>query len=88
VWPVAKAGGSLTVDDFVECLAEVRRLRDTDGPFDACFVDRSPTVGDSETTDKIGRLTGGGMTWWIDSLDDPTVPFERHRDRVLAGPPS
>jgi alkanesulfonate monooxygenase SsuD/methylene tetrahydromethanopterin reductase-like flavin-dependent oxidoreductase (luciferase family) len=87
VWPVAKAGGYLTVDEFVACVAEVRRRRDVDDPFDACFVDRSPAVGDSATTDEIGRLVGGGMTWWIESLDDPTVPFEQHRDRVLAGPP-
>jgi hypothetical protein len=88
VWPVARAGGYLTVDEFVECIAEVQRLRDTDDPFDACFVDRSAGADDSEATHKIGRLVGGGMTWWIDSLDDPTVPFEQHRDRVLAGPPS
>jgi alkanesulfonate monooxygenase SsuD/methylene tetrahydromethanopterin reductase-like flavin-dependent oxidoreductase (luciferase family) len=87
VWPVAKAGGYLTVDQFVECVAEVRKLRTADGAFDACFVDRSPGADDSATTDKIGRLVDGGMTWWIDSLDDPTVPFARHRDRVLDGPP-
>ena len=88
MWPVAKAGGYLGVDEFVECVAEVQRLRDTDDPFDACFVDHSPSAGDAETSDKIGRLVGGGMTWWIDSLDYPTIPFGLHRDRVLAGPPS
>jgi hypothetical protein len=88
VWPVAKAGGYLGVDEFVECVAEVQRMRGTDDAFDACFVDRSPSGGDAETSDKIGRLLGAGMTWWIDSLDDPTIPFEQHRDRVLAGPPN
>jgi len=43
---------------------------------------------DAETADKIGRLSQVGMTWWIDSLDDPTLPFEAHRARVLAGPPT
>ena len=87
VWPVAKAGGYLSVDEFTECVAAVGVHRSTDEPFDACFIDRSPAAVDAETSDKIGRLVDGGMTWWIDSLDDPTVPFERHRDRVLAGPP-
>jgi alkanesulfonate monooxygenase SsuD/methylene tetrahydromethanopterin reductase-like flavin-dependent oxidoreductase (luciferase family) len=87
VWPVAKAGGYLSVDEFVECVATVRRRRDADSAFDACFIDRSRAGGDAETSDKLGRLVDGGMTWWIDSLDDPTVPFERHLERVIAGPP-
>jgi alkanesulfonate monooxygenase SsuD/methylene tetrahydromethanopterin reductase-like flavin-dependent oxidoreductase (luciferase family) len=87
VWPVAKAGGYLSVDEFVECVATVRAARDAAGPFDACFVDRSPAGGDDATSDKLGHLIDGGMTWWIDSLDDPTVPFDRHLERVLAGPP-
>ena len=88
VWPVAKAGGYLTVDEFVDCVATVRALRDTDTPFDTCFVDRSPATGDATTTDKLGRLAAGAMTWWIESLDDPAVPFEHHLDRVRAGPPT
>lgn len=87
VWPVAKVGGYLTVDEFTECVSTVRDLRDSDAPFDACFVDRSPAGGDAATSDKLGRLVDGGMTWWIDSLDDPTVPFEHHLARVHAGPP-
>ncbi len=87
VWPVAKAGGYLAVDEFIECVAAVRDFRGGDEPFDACFIDRSPAGGDGETSDKIGRLSGGNMTWWIDSLDDPTVRFEQHLSRVRAGPP-
>ncbi len=88
VWPVAKAGGYLTVEEFNDCIDTVQRLRgDDDRPFDACFVDRSPAGDDAATTDKIGRLAEAGMTWWIDSLDDPTVPFEHHLARVRAGPP-
>ncbi len=87
VWPVAKAGGYLRVDEFVDCVATVRRLRGTDAAFDACFIDRSPATADAAIADKIGRLVDGGMTWWIDSLDDPAVPFERHLERVLSGPP-
>ncbi len=88
VWPVAKAGGYLSVDEFVDCVATIRTLRSTVDPFDACFIDRSTAVVDAATTDKIWRLVDGGMTWWIDSLDDPSVPFERHLERVLAGPPA
>ena len=91
VWPVAKAGGYLGVDEFADCVAAVRGHRSragVDAAFDACFVDRSPAQPDAETDDKIARLSEVGMTWWIDSLDDPTIPFESHRARVLAGPPT
>lgn len=88
VWPVAKAGGYLSVGDFIECVDAVRELRGDDAPFDACFIDRSPPGGDHETSDKLGRLVEGNMTWWIDSLDDPAVPFEQHLARVHAGPPT
>jgi alkanesulfonate monooxygenase SsuD/methylene tetrahydromethanopterin reductase-like flavin-dependent oxidoreductase (luciferase family) len=90
VWPVARAGGHLGPEDFADCIAAVRTHRDAagvDGPFDACFIDRSPGPDDPATADRIGRLAAVGMTWWIQSLDDPAVPFDRHRDRVLAGPP-
>ena len=87
VWPVAKAGGYLSVDEFAECVTSVRTLRTSGDPFDACFVDRSPTAVDPETSDKIGRLVESGMTWWIDSLDNPARSFERHLERVGAGPP-
>jgi hypothetical protein len=91
VWPVAKAGGYLSVDEFIDCVDTVRSLRmggDGSRPFDACFIDRSPAGGDDETSDKLGRLVAGAMTWWIDSLDDPSVPFEQHLARVHAGPPT
>ena len=91
VWPVAKAGGYLGVDEFADCVAAVHGHRSRaglDGTFDACFIDRSPAQPDAETADRIGQLSQVGMTWWIDSLDDPTVPFEAHRARVLAGPPT
>ena len=87
VWPVAKAGGYLSVDDFIDCVDTVRSFRTSDEPYDACFIGRSPAGGDAETSDKLGRLVRGGMSWWIDSLDDPTIPFEQHLARVHAGPP-
>jgi hypothetical protein len=92
VWPISTAGRALTVEEFTECVATVRRHRDAlgraDDPFDACYVDRSTTPPDGGTIERIERLAAAGMTWWIDSLDDPAVPFEHHRARVLAGPPT
>ncbi len=91
VWPVARAGGYLSVEEFADCVAAVRGYRAQSGApesFDACFIDRSPAVTDAETTDRINRLADVGMTWWIDSLDDPNTPFDQHRARVLAGPPT
>jgi alkanesulfonate monooxygenase SsuD/methylene tetrahydromethanopterin reductase-like flavin-dependent oxidoreductase (luciferase family) len=91
VWPVAAAGGYLSVDEFAACVRAVgdhRTELGVDDPFDACFVDRSPSPSDPSTLDKVDRLVDLGMTWWIDSLDDPSVPFDVHRARVLAGPPS
>lgn len=94
VWPIANAGGvALGVEEFIECVEYVARHRDAPGNgsssvgFDACFVDHSPAGDDGETTDRIGRLSAGGMTWWIDSLDDPAIPFEQHLEHVIAGPP-
>jgi len=90
VWPVASTGGYLTVDEFGACVrtvADHRAAMHVEEPFDACFIDRSPAVADAATVDRIGRLADVGMTWWIDSLDDPALPFEDHRARVLAGPP-
>ena len=89
VWPVPRAGGFLTVEEFVDCVSFVRQQAPERAgrPFDACYVARSPAGGDEETSDRIGRLADGGMTWWIDSLDDPTVTFDLHLERVIAGPP-
>ena len=92
VWPISTAGRALTVEEFADCVATVRRHRDALGqpadPFDACYVDRSTTPADAGTIERIDRLAAAGMTWWIDSLDDHTLPFEHHRARVLAGPPT
>jgi alkanesulfonate monooxygenase SsuD/methylene tetrahydromethanopterin reductase-like flavin-dependent oxidoreductase (luciferase family) len=91
VWPVSTERRALTVEEFADCVTSVDRHRREIGraaeAFDACFVDRSPAVTDDRTLDRIDRLAAVGMTWWIDSLDDPTIPFEDHRERVLAGPP-
>lgn len=99
VWPIAKAGGQLSIGDFAECVAFVRSHRlDDDRPFDACYVsnttfgrdgaDPADARSESELEETIGRLADGGMTWWIESLDDPTIPFEQHLARVTAGPRS
>jgi alkanesulfonate monooxygenase SsuD/methylene tetrahydromethanopterin reductase-like flavin-dependent oxidoreductase (luciferase family) len=92
VWPIATERRALTLEEFTDCVATVRRHRNAlgrdDEAFDACYVDRSPAGPDAHTVERIGRRPAAGMTWWIDSLDDPMIPFERHRERVLAGPPT
>lgn len=92
VWPVARDRGDLTVDEFRDCIAAVRRHRveagvDPTTAYDACFVGTSPTVTDLATGARLSDLEAAGMTWWIESLDDPDIAFETHRERVLAGPP-
>jgi alkanesulfonate monooxygenase SsuD/methylene tetrahydromethanopterin reductase-like flavin-dependent oxidoreductase (luciferase family) len=93
VWPVAKAGGYVSVDEFAACVAAVHEHRAAagivaDASYDACFVGRSPNVTDLQMSNRLGRLVDVGMTWWIESLDVPDVAFETHRERVLAGPPA
>jgi len=90
VWPVAMDRGEfLTVDEFVACVERVMQFRqDPEGetPFDACRVDRSAGPDDRRVRTELPKLMAAGMTWWIESLDEPDIPFERHRERVLAGP--
>lgn len=91
VWPVAKAGGYLSIDEFAACVAAVNEHRDRAGKlgsdFDSIFIGRTPSADDAPSLDSIGRLAGVGMTWWIESLDNADIPFEQHRSRVQAGPP-
>lgn len=87
VWPIPKASAQLSVAEFVDCVSFVAGHRAHDAPpFDACFVGRSAAGSDDEHDDTIGRLVDGGMTWWIDSLDDPSILFEQHLERVRGGP--
>ncbi len=90
VWPVSAAGASLGVEEFADCVATVLRHRadaGRSGHFDACFPTTSPADPDAATAERVGRLGEAGMTWWIETLDDPSIPFDAHRSRVLAGPP-
>lgn len=90
VWPVAAAGGYLSVEEFTDCVAAVRRHRAAagrSGPFDACFIDRSSGPADRRVARDVPRLVDIGMTWWVESLDDPAIPLADHLARVAAGPP-
>ena len=90
VWPIAGHGGELSVDEFAACLDAVRAHRTGEqgaaergvAEFDACCMGRDPSV------EKLGALHDAGLTWWIESLDDPEVPFDTHLAHVAAGPPS
>lgn len=90
VWPVPAGGGVLDVEAFGDCVAAVRGHRrdlGRDGPFDACFMTRGASPGDAATRRAVERLVEVGGTWWIESLDDGSVPFSAHLERVAAGPP-
>ncbi|MEE9417225.1 MAG: LLM class flavin-dependent oxidoreductase [Acidimicrobiales bacterium] len=92
IWPISRDRSGLTVDDFLECVAATTKFREQQGddlsrPFDNCFTSRSPGPGDSQTIDKIGRLTEAGMTWWLEPLDVAELSYEQLQDRVVAGPP-
>ena len=85
VWPIAAHGGELSVDEFAACLETVRRHRPAeraDEPVDACCMGSTPSQ------ERIAGLAAAGMTWWIESLDDPAVPFADHLAHVTAGPPT
>ena len=90
IWPVAKAGGYLSIDEFAACVAAVNEHRERagtlDSEFDSIFIGRTPSPDDSASLESIKRLTDVGMTWWIESLDNPEIPFDQHRARVQAGP--
>ncbi len=91
VWPVAKAGGYVSIEEFAACVVAVAEHRErggkSDTAFDSVFPGRTPSPYDPESLDSIGRLVDAGMTWWIESLDLPEVLFDEHRARVQAGPP-
>jgi alkanesulfonate monooxygenase SsuD/methylene tetrahydromethanopterin reductase-like flavin-dependent oxidoreductase (luciferase family) len=94
VWPVAKAGGYISIEEFGDCVVAVEQHRAAANraaanraDFDYIFVGRTPSPDDSESLDSIGLLADFGMTWWIESLDVPEISFEEHRARVQAGPP-
>ena len=56
VWPISTERRALTLEEFADCVATVRRHRESLGssrptsPFDACYVDRSPAVPTSRTS--------------------------------------
>lgn len=90
VWPSPPVGGTLSLDDFADCVRTVGQHRAAlgrTGPFDTCFRSRSTGPDDEQALDRVGRLIDHGLTWWIEHLDVPDESFEQHRDRVLAGPP-
>jgi alkanesulfonate monooxygenase SsuD/methylene tetrahydromethanopterin reductase-like flavin-dependent oxidoreductase (luciferase family) len=91
VWPIPKIGRDLPIDEFAACINAVHEYRERagrlDSDFDSIFTGRTPSPDDSASLDSINRLADAGMTWWIESLDLPEIPFEEHRARVQAGPP-
>jgi alkanesulfonate monooxygenase SsuD/methylene tetrahydromethanopterin reductase-like flavin-dependent oxidoreductase (luciferase family) len=72
--------GRLTPDDATALLAEVRRERTQDAPFDLVVPSAAATVG------AIGEYGAAGATWWLESLS-PSASLMQHRAVVEAGPP-
>lgn len=93
VWPIAKSRGPITVREFSDCVQAIREYREADGddptrPFDNCFMGSTDGASTAQTSDKVGRLTDAGMTWWMEFLDQPDMTLQKARERIEAGPPS
>jgi alkanesulfonate monooxygenase SsuD/methylene tetrahydromethanopterin reductase-like flavin-dependent oxidoreductase (luciferase family) len=68
---------------IAEMVAEVRRHRTTDAPFDVA-VDGYTEAGASALARAYGEA---GATWWLESIHDVRGPLDEMMDRVKAGPP-
>jgi alkanesulfonate monooxygenase SsuD/methylene tetrahydromethanopterin reductase-like flavin-dependent oxidoreductase (luciferase family) len=68
---------------IAEMVAEIRRHRTTDAPFDVA-VDGYSEVGDPTLPRAYGAA---GATWWLESLHGMRGPLDEMIARVEAGPP-
>ncbi len=68
---------------IAEMVAEIRRHRTTDAPFEVA-VD-----GYSESADPTlpRSYEAAGATWWLESIQGTRGPLEENMARVEAGPP-
>jgi alkanesulfonate monooxygenase SsuD/methylene tetrahydromethanopterin reductase-like flavin-dependent oxidoreductase (luciferase family) len=93
-----KWGGLITPDEWRIVLAEIRALRETDGPFDAVHGGETPGDNPSAGADIVRPYIDAGVTWWIEGvhpwrwglkIEDPMTPEDTRRmdERILQGPP-
>jgi len=68
---------------IAETVAEIRRHRTTDAPFEVA-VDGSSEAGDTTLPRAYGAA---GATWWLEIIHGMRAPLEEMIARVDAGPP-
>jgi alkanesulfonate monooxygenase SsuD/methylene tetrahydromethanopterin reductase-like flavin-dependent oxidoreductase (luciferase family) len=68
---------------IAEMVAEIRRLRTTDAPFEVA-IDGYSEAGDPALPRAYGAA---GTTWWLESIHDVRGPLDEMMARVKAGPP-
>jgi alkanesulfonate monooxygenase SsuD/methylene tetrahydromethanopterin reductase-like flavin-dependent oxidoreductase (luciferase family) len=68
---------------IAEMVAEIRRHRTTDAPFEVA-VDGYSEAGDPTLPRAYGAA---GATWWLESIHGMRGPLDEMRARVEAGPP-
>jgi alkanesulfonate monooxygenase SsuD/methylene tetrahydromethanopterin reductase-like flavin-dependent oxidoreductase (luciferase family) len=85
--PATSHGGTPTMAKSPECIAEmvaeIRRHRTTDAPFEVA-IDGYSEVGDPALPRAYGEA---GATWWLESIHDVRGPLGGLMARVKAGPP-
>jgi len=68
---------------IAEMVAEIRRLRTTDAPFEVA-IDGYSEVGDPALPRAYGAA---GATWWLESIHEARGTLDTVMARVKAGPP-
>ena len=68
---------------IAEMVAEIRRYRTTDAPFEVA-IDGYSEAGDPALPRAYGAA---GATWWLESIHDVRGPLGEMMARVKAGPP-
>jgi hypothetical protein len=74
---------SKSPERVAEMVAEIRRYRTTEAPFEVA-VD-----GYSESGERAlpRAYAAAGATWWLESIHDVRGPLDEMMERVEAGPP-
>jgi alkanesulfonate monooxygenase SsuD/methylene tetrahydromethanopterin reductase-like flavin-dependent oxidoreductase (luciferase family) len=85
--PATSHGGTPTMakspERIAEMVAEIRRHRITDAPFEVA-IDGYSEAGDPALPRAYGEA---GATWWLESIHDVRGPLGGLMARVKAGPP-
>jgi alkanesulfonate monooxygenase SsuD/methylene tetrahydromethanopterin reductase-like flavin-dependent oxidoreductase (luciferase family) len=82
IFPEYADGRRLSPADLEELLADVRRHRHTNAPFDVVIAGESSALAPAE----LDAYAAAGLTWWLEGIM-PAVPLDEAQRRVSAGPP-